>query len=160
MQTGANRCKANTPIKSSKIRTYTNGCKPVQTSAKWLIRTLKAESTGSSPVSGTFRINSYSRFTFNQLLAGGRCGELNRASIGIPTAPEDPISPLHSTDTSLTASRRTSTTSVFARRVQRAVFFPRRCSLAFLISLMSPTGRISQVVPYFSAGCCAMSCIA
>ena len=44
--------------------------------------------------------------------------------------------------------------------LQRAVFCRRRCSLAFLISLISPAGRISQMVPYCRAGCCDMSCTA
>jgi hypothetical protein len=43
---------------------------------------------------------------------------------------------------------------------QRAVFFRRRCSLAFMISLMSPAGRISKVVPNVSAGFWPMSCTA
>src|SRR6202162_4091824 len=38
-------------------------------------------------------------------------------------------------------------------RSQRAVFFRRRCSLAFMISFMSPAGRISKMLPYVSAGC-------
>jgi hypothetical protein len=42
-------------------------------------------------------------------------------------------------------------------RLQRAMFCRRRCSLALMISLMSPAGRISQMVPNASAGCCAMS---
>ena len=42
---------------------------------------------------------------------------------------------------------------------QRAVVC-RRCSLAFMISLMSPTGRISKMLPNFSAGCCAINCTA
>jgi len=41
--------------------------------------------------------------------------------------------------------------------LQRAAFFFRRCSLAFMISFMSPTGRISQTLPYFRDGCCATS---
>ena len=47
---------------------------------------------------------------------------------------------------------------LFSGRLQRAVFFRRRCSLAFISSFMSAPGRISKVLPYFSAGCCAMSC--
>ena len=35
---------------------------------------------------------------------------------------------------------------------QRAVLF-RRCSLPVMISLISPTGRISKMLPYLSAGC-------
>jgi len=38
-------------------------------------------------------------------------------------------------------------------RLQRAAFCRRRCSLAFRISLRSPTGRISQTLPYFRDGC-------
>src|SRR6516165_7291651 len=38
-------------------------------------------------------------------------------------------------------------------RLQCAAACRRRCSLAFMISFMSPTGRISQMQPYFSAGC-------
>jgi hypothetical protein len=45
-------------------------------------------------------------------------------------------------------------------RSQRAVFFRRRCSLSLIISLKSPTGRISKVLPYVSAGCRPMSCTA
>ena len=45
-------------------------------------------------------------------------------------------------------------------RLQRVVACRRRCSLAFLISFMSPSGRISQTLPYFRDGCCAMSCTA
>ena len=37
------------------------------------------------------------------------------------------------------------------------VFGLRRCSLAFMISLMSPTGRISKMLPNVSAGCCPIS---
>jgi hypothetical protein len=33
----------------------------------------------------------------------------------------------------------------------------RRLSLAFIISFMSAPGRISKTLPYFRAGCCAMS---
>lgn len=44
--------------------------------------------------------------------------------------------------------------------VQRAVFSRRRCSLALVISLKSAAGRISKMLPNFSAGCCAMSCTA
>jgi hypothetical protein len=46
------------------------------------------------------------------------------------------------------------------RRVQRAVFCRRRCSLAFMTSFMSPAGRISKTLPYFRAGCWPMSCTA
>lgn len=38
-------------------------------------------------------------------------------------------------------------------RLQRAEDCLRRCSLAFMISLMSPAGRISKMLPYVSAGC-------
>jgi len=38
-------------------------------------------------------------------------------------------------------------------RLQHPVFWLRRCSLAFMISLMSPAGRISKMLPYFTAGC-------
>jgi hypothetical protein len=41
-------------------------------------------------------------------------------------------------------------------RSQRAVFFRRRCSLSFIISLKSATGRIS-INPYFMPGCCEIS---
>jgi hypothetical protein len=44
--------------------------------------------------------------------------------------------------------------------LQRTVFCRRRCSLALMTSLMSPAGRISKMLPYVSAGCCAMSCTA
>lgn len=44
--------------------------------------------------------------------------------------------------------------------LQRAVFWLRRCSLALIISLRSAAGRISKMLPYVSAGCCAMSCTA
>src|SRR5215470_14752530 len=44
------------------------------------------------------------------------------------------------------------------RRTQRAVCWRRRCSLAFINSLMSNAGRISKMLPYFRDGCCAMSC--
>jgi hypothetical protein len=46
------------------------------------------------------------------------------------------------------------------RGLQRVVCCRRRCSLAFVTSLMSAAGRISKMLPYFKAGCCAMSCTA
>jgi hypothetical protein len=45
-------------------------------------------------------------------------------------------------------------------RLQHAVFWLRRCSLAFMISLMSPAGRISKMLPNVSAGCWPISCTA
>jgi hypothetical protein len=50
------------------------------------------------------------------------------------------------------------TVNIFPLIPQRAFLFRRRCSLAFISSFMSAAGRISKVLPYFSAGCCAMSC--
>ena len=44
--------------------------------------------------------------------------------------------------------------------LQHAVFWLRRCSLAFMISLISPAARISKMLPCASAGCCATSCTA
>ena len=46
------------------------------------------------------------------------------------------------------------------KHLQLAVFFRRRCSLAFMISFMSPAGRISKTLPYISAGCWPISCTA
>jgi hypothetical protein len=43
-------------------------------------------------------------------------------------------------------------------RSQRAVFFRRRCSLSFIISFKSATGRISiGPSPYLKPGCCEIS---
>ena len=44
--------------------------------------------------------------------------------------------------------------------LQGVVVCRRRCSLAFMISFMSPAGRISKMLPYFRAGCCAINCTA
>ena len=45
-------------------------------------------------------------------------------------------------------------------RLQCAAACLRRCSLAFMISLMSPAGRISKMLQYLSAGCWPISCTA
>ena len=44
--------------------------------------------------------------------------------------------------------------------IAHIVLCRRRCSLAFINSFMSAAGRISKTLPYFSAGCCVMSCTA
>jgi len=58
------------------------------------------------------------------------------------------------------ASQFTKAVLFVSGRLQRAVFCRRRCSLAFWISLMSPTGRISQMLPYLRDGCCETICTA
>ena len=68
-----------------------------------------------------------------------------------------PVACATTTGYSLSALRAARRSINLHEHPHQALSFRRRCSLAFVISLMSAAGRISKMLPYVTAGCWPIS---
>ena len=81
----------------------------------------------------------------------GKCLRIRRMVFRFRTCPSH-VDRAHLADITAVAREITKLICTLSGELQRAAFW-RRCSLAFRISVRSPTGRISKMAPYLREGC-------